>query len=588
MRLAAAALAMALLGGSAVAGDEAEARLRSLLDEDLEALMRRAPTWATQRGDRRFDAELGDESPEAEARWVEATGRRLAALRAIPGEALSPRGRVEAGLLAHELEDRLRAAAFRERLAPVSQMWGPQVWIPQLADRATFRTRKEQEDFAARLEQVPRYLAQVTANAREGAAAGLVPPRVVVERAPEQCQAQLELLADPAAHPLFAPFRALPDDDPLRARALAALSERVRPALASLAAFLREEYLPRCRETIGASQRPDGAEYYAWRLRHYTTLDLDARAIHEVGLAEVARIRSEMLVVIGRSGVPLEEARSPDEALRAFVELLRTDPRFRHASAEALLAGYRDLCKRIDAELPRLFGRLPRLPYGVKAMPEFMSAAAPSAYYYQGSRENGVPGWFVANTSALDQRPRYEMPALACHEAVPGHHLQIALAQELEGLHPWRTLLDYTAFVEGWALYAERLGIEMGLYQDPFDDFGRLSMEMWRALRLVVDTGIHAFGWSRARAIEYMLENSALSQKNVESEVDRYIAWPGQACAYKLGELRLRELRARAERELGERFDLRAFHDHLLGEGALPLPVLEARMAEWVVARKAG
>ena len=562
--------------------DGPEERLRALLDQDLEALMRRSPTWATLRGDRRFDAEVGDPGPEAEAEWEAECRARLAAVEAVDEAALSPRARVERALLRHELNQRLTGLRFRERLTEVNSLWGPQVWIPQLAERASFRDRKEREDFAARLEKLPGYLELVIENLRHGLQERLVPPRLALEGAPEQCAAQAALAGDPASHPLFAPFRELPPDDPLRARALRALGEGLLPAFARLGAFLREEYLPGCRTSLAATDRPDGEAYYRWRLSTYTTLELSPQEIHDRGLAEVARIRSEMLVTIGRTDFPRREELQGEALLRAFVEALRQDPRFVHPTPETLLSAYRDLCKRIDAELPRFFRRLPRLPYGVKAMPEFMSASAPAAYYYQGSLENGVPGYFVANVHRLDQRPSYEMVALACHEAVPGHHLQIALAQELTGLHPWRSLLDYTAFVEGWALYAERLGIEMGLYQDAWQEFGRLSCEMWRALRLVVDTGLHALGWTRAQAVEYMLQNSALSRENVEREVDRYVTWPGQACAYKLGELKLRELRARAEAALGERFDLRAFHDELLAEGALPLPVLERRIEAWI------
>jgi uncharacterized protein (DUF885 family) len=276
----------------------------------------------------------------------------------------------------------------------------------------------------------------------------------------------------------------------------------------------------------------------------------------------------------------------PGEDFHAFTERLRTDRSLYYTDAEDLLDGYRVIAKRIDAELPRFFGRLPRLPYGVKEMPAFIAPASPTAYYYRGSMANGIPGYFVANTFRLDQRPKYEMVALTLHEAVPGHHLQISLAQEMEGVPEWRSTLSFTAFVEGWALYAERLGVEMGVYRTKDDNFGRLSYEMWRALRLVVDTGIHAKGWTRDQAVSYMLDNSALTRENVEREVDRYIAWPGQACAYKIGELKIRELRALAEHELGERFDLRAFHDMILGEGAIPLPLLEERAKAWTLSRK--
>ncbi|MEC9374545.1 MAG: DUF885 domain-containing protein, partial [Planctomycetota bacterium] len=350
-----------------------------------------------------------------------------------------------------------------------------------------------------------------------------------------------------------------------------------------------DDYIPAARESIAATDLPDGDAFYNYALSNFTTTQLTAREIHELGKSEVARIRAEMLEVIARSDYPNENNLEGDELLAAFLDYLRTDQRFYHDSPEELLTGYRDICKRMDAELPRLFGRLPRLPYGVREMPAFIAPSAPTAYYYPGSLANGVAGNFVANTYQLDQRPKYEMVPLALHEAVPGHHLQIALAQELQesGLHEWRTLLGYTAYVEGWALYSERLGLEVGdgprgFYSDPYDDFGRLTYEMWRALRLVVDPGIHAFDWSRQQAIDYMLENSALAEANIISEVDRYIAWPGQATGYKIGELRIRAMRERAEQALGDGFNIRAFHDRILEAGAIPLEVLDTRINTWI------
>ena len=278
---------------------------------------------------------------------------------------------------------------------------------------------------------------------------------------------------------------------------------------------------------------------------------------------------------------PARAKLSNDDRFNAFVTFLRTDPRFYHTSAESLLAGYRDICKRIDAKLPEYFGVLPRLPYGVREIPRFMAPSQTTAYYQFGSMKAGLPGWFYANTYALDQRPKYEMIPLSLHEAVPGHHLQISIANEVEGLREFRRDVDATAFVEGWALYAERLGISMGLYENPYDDFGRLLYEMWRACRLVVDTGMHAFGMSRDDAIAFLQRNTALSRLNIEREIDRYIGWPGQACGYKIGELEIRRIRSVCEKRLGERFDLRAFHDHLLSAGPIPLNVLRTRMDAW-------
>ncbi|MCK6459229.1 MAG: DUF885 domain-containing protein [Planctomycetes bacterium] len=572
----AALICLLLLGAPARAGD-ADGKVLALLAEDLEEQMRRHPTWASERGDRRFDDLLTDESPEAMRDAVEHARLRLEALGAIDRTALSPAVATHAALLEHVLRERIGWAAFHPEQTPVTQLGGPQRDLPEMPAQLSFTTDKHFADYISRLDKVPAYLDQITANMRAGLAAGRTPPRVTMGAAAEQALANgtEAQAADPTTHAMYPPF--LRADHLLAPRAKAAIAQRVVPAFRKFGEFLRDEYIPKCRESISASSSVDGMEWYRAQLRHHTTLDLEPEAIHALGMKEVERIRAEMAEVIARTGF--------EGDFKAFTEHLRTDRRFYYTDAEDLLAGYRALAKRIDAEMPKLFGRLPRLPYGVKEMPAFIAPASPTAYYYRGSIENGVPGYFVANTFRLDQRPKYEMVPLTLHEAVPGHHHQIALSQELEGMPEWRTTLSFTAFVEGWGLYAERLGIEMGLYKDPYDDFGRLSYEMWRAMRLVVDTGIHAKGWARERAVEFMLGNSALTRQNVEREVDRYIAWPGQACAYKIGELKIRELRAAAERALEDRFDLRAFHDMLLEEGAIPLPLLEARAGAWIKAR---
>ncbi|MBI4576760.1 MAG: DUF885 domain-containing protein [Planctomycetes bacterium] len=571
-----------------------DGRVLALLAEDLEAQSRRYPVWASVRGDRRHDHLLTDESPAAHQAWAEDARARLGRLEAVPWEGLSAERRVDAALLRRELTSRLEAWRFRDWLAPITQIDGPHEWLPELADRMGVRTRERREAWLARLRAFEPYGDQLLANLRAGLEAGLTPPRRVMAGAAGQCRAQATAAheADPTTHPVYAPFRDLAGDDPQTRAARAVVLAVVVPVFRRLADFLEETYVPGCRESIAAVARPDGEAYYAWRLREHSTTAMSAREIHELGLAEVARIRREMDEAIARTAFPAG-GRTGDALFRAFVEHLRTDRRFYHSTPEALVADYRDVAKRIDGELPRLFRRLPRNPYGVKAMSGEMAATAPTAYYFSGSLENGTPGWFMANTGRLDARPRYERVPLTLHEAVPGHHLQIALAKELEDVPEWRQEQGYTVYVEGWALYAERLGLEMGegprgLYADPYDDFGRLSYEMWRALRLVVDPGIHALGWSRERAVETMLASSALTRENVEREVDRYITWPGQAVAYKIGELRIRDLRRRAEEALGEGFDLRGFHDAVLGGGALPLDLLEERVMAWVAEARRG
>jgi uncharacterized protein (DUF885 family) len=364
------------------------------------------------------------------------------------------------------------------------------------------------------------------------------------------------------------------DRDALRARATSLYSATVAPAFDRFRQYLVREYLPACRESIAASSLPNGAVAYAFRVRWQTTTNLSPQEIHEIGLSEVARIRSEMQAIATATGF--------SGSLREFHDHLRTDPRFRFARAEELIDAYRVIAKKTDPALTRLFGRLPRLPYGVLPVPEFRSRSSPAAYYQPGAPATGRPGYFYANTYDLSARPRWEMEALALHESVPGHHLQLAIGQEVEDTPEFRKFAGYSAFVEGWGLYAESLGEELGHYQDPYSKYGQLTYDMWRSIRLVVDTGMHALGWSRDRAIGFFRENTGKSDLDIGVEVDRYIVWPGQALAYKVGQRKFRELRTLAERRLGDRFDVRQFHDVVLEEGALPLDLLERRVLEWI------
>ena len=572
-------------------------------------MMRESPVQATQRGDKRFNDRLPDVSAAGIARSRAELKARVEALAKVEPSLTSEADRLNATLLNYSIQTALDGVPFAPEQTPLDDRQGPQIDLPQIADNLTFKSPGQFMDFAARIEAIGPLLDDTVANMRAGLAAGRVPPRVGVGQTAAQAagHATVEIKADPTKSLFYRPFLVLPAGDPAAARARKAIEAGVVPGYARLAAFLKDEYLPKCRESIGASEGKDGLAAYEYQLRKETTTRLSAEEIHAIGLREVARIRAEMFKVIARSDFAQKDTLQGDALFGAFTAYLRTDPRFYHTSREALLDGYRVIAKKVDPDLARLFRVLPRNPYGVREMPAFMAPTAPTAYYNQGSLKGGVPGSFLANTSNLDQRPRYEMISLTLHEACPGHHLQIALSDELEGVHPFRQLLGYTAFVEGWALYSERLGLEMagapvrsepapgsdelggtGLFTDPYDDFGRLTYEMWRALRLVVDTAIHSKGWSRQRAIDYMLANSALSQHNIEREVDRYIAWPGQACAYKLGELKIRELRHTAQQTLGERFDLRAFHDWVLGAGALPLPLLEARVRAEIERAKTG
>jgi len=580
--------------------NETERAVLALLAEDLDAQRRFNPIGASLRGDRRFDDRWPDASDAGRTAVIADARDRLGRLEAIDFAALSDDNRVNAALLQYELMERIAQIESLSWQMPINQVNGPQQFLPQLADNLSFTTDEQLEAYIVRLERLPEYLAQIIGNMRAGMAAGRTPPKVVMGAVAEQALAHAlpEYEQDPTRHVMYRPLAG--KSGALADRGQRAIAEKVVPAFRGLAEFLRDEYVPACRESIAATDLPDGAGYYGYQVRAMTTVDLSPHEVHGIGLTEVARIRAEMMAVIARSDFPEKDRLEGDALFEAFTDYLRTDPRFYFTNTEELLDGYRAICKRVDADMPRLFGILPRLAYGVREMPPYIAPSSPTAYYFPGSLENGVAGFFVANTYRLDQRPKYEMIPLALHEAVPGHHHQIAIAQELKaaGLPEWRTELGYNAFVEGWALYAERLGFQMGdepaeginpemdgargLYADPHADFGRLSYEMWRAMRLVVDTGMHALGWSRDRAIQYMLDNSALTRTNIEREVDRYIAWPGQALGYKIGEIRIRSLRAEAEDKLGERFDVRRFHDAVLGQGAIPLDLLSMQVWAWI------
>ncbi len=454
---------------------------------------------------------------------------------------------------------------------------------PDYVARSTIiRSKAEAEAWLARLKALPAYYATATANAQRGLDTGFIQPQPVVEAALQVMRAQAGAPAEQSS--LLLPFASLPqtfsadEQKQLRARALELVSQGVKPAQREFLQFLEKTYQPKARQTLGIEAVQNGAAYYAYLVRRHTTTNMTPDQVHELGVKEVARIHAEMEQVIAQTGF---KGSFPE-----FQADLRSNPRFYVTTREALLEKASTLAKRIDGELPKWFGLLPRLPYGVREVPREIEESYTSARYWPGSPEQGQAGGYMVNTSHLDQRPLYELPALTLHEAVPGHHLQIALAQENKAIPLFRRDDDLTAFVEGWALYSEKLGIEMGVYRDPYENFGRLSMEMWRACRLVVDAGIHHKGWSREQAIAYMSANTALAQKNIEVEVDRYIGWPGQALGYKIGELKILELRHRAESALGEKFDIRKFHDLVLGEGPLPLDILEQRVDAWIAEQK--
>lgn len=549
-------------------------RLHELFRVDWERMLADSPERSTYLGERRYNDRWTDLSPEAIARRRARLPLALEVLAGIDRGALSAADRLNYDLFEYRRKMALEGSRFPQELLPINQMEGIQQGIPQLlaampADRAT-----DFEDMIARLHGVPLLVDQTIALMEEGLGRGVTPPRITLRDVPGQVASLLT--TDPLDSPVLRPFRKFPaglseaERDELIGEVVAAYRSDVRPALERLHRFLVERYLPGAVAPTARAALPDGEAWYEWSVRSYTTTDLSPRQIHELGLAEVARIRGQMDSVIRASGF--------EGGFEEFSAFLRTDPRFYYHDAAELLRAYRDIAKRIDPELPRLFGRLPRLTYGVIAVPSYAEKSQTTAYYEPGSPTAGRPGYFYANTYDLGSRPKWEMEALTMHEAVPGHHLQISLAQELQGVPEFRRHTGYTAFVEGWALYAESLGEEMGFYRDPYSKFGQLTYEMWRAVRLVVDTGLHSLGWSRQQAIDFFKANTPKAEHDIIVEVDRYLVWPGQALAYKIGELKIKELRARAQERLGDDFDLRAFHDRVLAQGAVPLAVLERQV----------
>jgi uncharacterized protein (DUF885 family) len=573
----------------AASADTAAEQLHQLFEQRTAWQMEQFPERAMARGDYSNAHRITDNSLNAIEQRHADTIAHLARLHAIDTSKLNEQDLVNYELFELDLQRSIDSHQHRSFLAPVSGRGGPHQRIAQMAERIRFASVEDYENYLLRLEQTPHMIDNTIALMQLGIEEGRTTPRVVLQGMPMQFHA---LLDGGGLASLAAPMTRMPRT--ISAQQRASLQNRfesqtmpmVREAISTFAEFMLETYIPACRESIAAIDWPNGEAYYNHQLQTMTTTDLNAQEIHQIGLSEVARIRAEMMDVIRRSDfmeLHDDAASLDDDALfAAFIDYLRTDPRFYHTSEEDLLAGYRAICKEIDGHMPRYFYTLPRLPYGVRPVPRFMAPTQTTAYYSRGDIRNGEAGFFYANTYRLDQRPKYEMIALALHEAVPGHHHQIAIAQEIEDIPEFRRDTWFTAFGEGWALYAERLGIEMGLYEDPYDDFGRLLYEMWRACRLVVDPGMHALGWSREQAIDFMKHNTALSELNITTEIDRYIAWPGQATAYKIGELKIRELRELAEQTLGRRFDLRAFHDVVLGAGAVPLTVLERRINDWI------
>jgi uncharacterized protein (DUF885 family) len=555
-------------------------QLHQLFHDEWERRLQFDPLFATATGDGRYNDRLPRVREEDYAAYqVDLTGFR-ARLDGIERGALPPDEQLNYDIWQRLIDNELRELELGGYRLPLSKVWGFHLAFADCYLTMPFDTVEDYERYITRLNAFPVYVQDQIELMRSGLRRGFVPPRAILEGVDEAMRAQL--VVDPVDSVLYQPFLSFPAalGEAPRARLCqdgqAAIQGAVLPGFQAGLAFLLEEYLPSSRPTIAAIELPNGLEFYTHRIRFFTSLELTPQEVHQTGLAEVARIRAEMETVKQKVGF--------NGTFRQFIEFLRSDERFYARTPEQLLEKTALVLKRMDGELPRLFKTLPRLPYGIRPIPDYSAPGNTAAYYFPGPGDGSRAGVYYVNTYDLPSRPLYEIEALSLHEAVPGHHLQIALQQELSDLPLFRRHNGFTSFVEGWALYAERLGLEVGFYRDPYSDFGHLSYEMWRACRLVVDTGMHALGWSRGQAIEYMLDNTSSTLLNITNEVDRYIAWPGQALAYKIGELKIRQLRARAEAALGPKFDLRAFHDVLLLQGAVPLDVLEAMVADYISA----
>ena len=583
-RLAAAVVAAAALPAAAAAQGTPAERLHRVFTDSWETALREDPLLATGVGDHRWDDRLQETGLAAERRRMDEARAFLARVRAVPRDSLTRDDQVNRDIFERMMREAVEDAEMGGYLLPITNREGFHTYFPELPDQVPLRTVQDYRNYTARLRAFRAYEAGYVEQMREGMRRGMVLPRVSLQG----IEGMLEphVVDDPTKSLLWKPFSEFPSTVPDSARAAlqAAGREAIRDGVVAgyrdFLRFIQQEYRPAARAGLAAGEMTNGRAYYAYLVRHYTTLD-DAtpESVHQTGLREVARIRAAMDSVMRAAGWTGDFA--------GFVNFLRTDPRFYATSSEALLAQNSLFLKRMDGELPRLFGRLPRMSYGIRTIPDYIAPRTTTAYYGPPAGDGTRSGTFWVNVYDLKSRPLYEIEALASHEAVPGHHMQIAMQQELGDLPEFRRFGSWTAFVEGWALYSESLGKEVGFYRDPYSEFGRLSYEMWRACRLVVDTGIHAKGWTRQQAIDYMAANSALTMTNITNEVDRYISWPGQALAYKTGQMKIRELRTTAERELGPKFDVRRFHDVVLGSGSVPLGVLEDNVRLWIAQEKA-
>ena len=555
--------------------------LDAFFAEEWERGLRESPESATYNGDNRFNDRWSDHSLAAIARHEAEDRAALDKLHAIDRDALAPADRLNYDTFEWQLQHAIARQQFHPYQQPVSHQGGIQT-ADGIAEIMPFANTGDYRNWLARMAAMPEQVDQTIALMKEGVKAGNMPPKVLMQRVPAQIAAQV--VDDPTKSPFYRPFTKFPDavsaadrkalvDDAQRT-----IREKIVPAYRTLQAYFNDEYLPKTRASIAVTDLPDGAAYYAFLADYYTTTSLKPAQIHEIGLKEVARIHAEMEKVKAGTGFK--------GSLAEFFTYLRSEPKFFEKTPEALLERYQSVAKRIDPELVKVFHTIPRLPYGVRPIPDNIAPDTTTAYYQPGAADGSRAGYYYVNLYKPETRPTWEMIPLTLHESVPGHHFQFARALELPDAPMFRRTAYFVAYSEGWGLYAERLGYDMGLYDDPYDRMGQLAYDMWRAVRLVVDTGMHSQGWSRDRAIQYFMDNSPKTRQDVVNEIDRYIDWPGQALAYKIGQLKISELREKASRELGPKFDLRAYNDAVLGTGSVPLEVLEKHIDAWIAAQQ--
>lgn len=580
LRTALLAATMLAFAAPALAGPPED--FQKLQDDYWAVTLKEAPLLASQVGVKDYDRQLGELSIAEFDRQTAEAAAFLKRLDAIPAASLSPAEQASRAILKRQLEAQVEGNRFGQRMLLYSILGSYHNNIAGMGEQLPFRTREDYDNYLARLALVPTRMKAYSDMSVKAAKEGYTQPCVTMINFAETISGTIA--ADPAKSRFYAPFggnkpSTVSDADwvTFQRQARDVIAGPINASYRDFGVAYERDIKGKCRANASVSTMPQGKEYYAFQVRQQTTTNLSPEEIHQIGLREVARIRAEMSEVAKKAGFASREAMIAD---------MRTNPKYYAKSPEELMAAASRMAKIIDGQMPSLFIRLPRLPYGLKEIPLEIAPGSTTAYYQPGSPDAGIAGFYYVNTTKLDQRPLWELPALTVHEAVPGHHMQIALQQELE-MPAWRKYTAFfTAFVEGWGLYSERLGIEMGLYDTPQKDMGRLGYEMWRASRLVVDTGIHSKGWTKEQAVAFMKDNTTLTDANIDAEVNRYISNPGQALAYKLGELKIRDLRARAEKALGEKFDLRRFHDAVLGQGSVPLDALEAQIDAWIASEK--